>query len=1324
MFAKPKPPPSGEEPVANNSDTLINTILDHIPATPLKPAAEILAQYPIAIPIIIVGIIVGAHYGWKNLTQKHNNSGRPLYPLRPGIKRAREIAFKLDKNPVLNKPPKLAKKLTWLTWTRYTKILTLITILWLITPPTNLLQPPQQTLWWLYGLAPIIVLWLILTKHVRFILQVRHRMLMQMFEVAQSEMKYLGGAELNPWGYIQITEWVDLYAPGVTVIMYPAKYRSEDSKNREAFETNFNGTVSDQHTWTYQWESANNRAIATPVPYITEQAPYQFPDTHPWYEIPLGIAAGGKEAVWKVSDFPHCLIAGTTGSGKLMSLTTRIPVPVSDRHSNGWTTFDEILPGDTVFDEKGNPCQVTGISDINTTPDLYEIEFSDGSIQEADADHLWWTKTRPARENGWNTARKTVEQQPLIPADKQLELKQWVASKPSNAETTLLEVASTIGVSETSLWLRTVADELGPVSEIQVIANFEYHGQTVTRKGMWANAYLAHELVERLLERANMSEHDQRHQRSYGAVRTTRNILDTLRTKDKDGRVNHSIPVADPIVLPDLKLPIDPYLLGVWLGDGHSCRGSFAGIDHEIVRIVESNGYALIKTIQKSIIIWRVTGLTSLLRNEKLLKRKGDQETRKHIPAQYLRASIQQRRDLLAGLLDTGGTVTPQGTIHFTNTNRNIAYGVWELALTLGYHATINEGRSKLYGKNYGPKWTIVWTCADSPFRLTRKTETHRSRNQSYNIEKNKDRYIVDVRPVASKPGRCIMVDSPSRLFLAGDTFIPTHNSVTQRTILMHVLQSPEWRTVMCDPKRVELSMYEKSRNVLRIATELADMTELIEQVEQEMYARYDKMKEEGVNHFSSLESPPPAVLLMVDEVFALLSLENVKSDEGKERDELHARCTTLIGSIARLGRAAGVHMVLATQRPDAKVLPGETRANLDCRIAQGRMDTTPSLMTLDSDAATRIPGVKGRAVVRTGNEYTEFQAYFLPNEQLAQVLEMSDALAGGVISVEELLAEGDPDGDGISGENRFARLKNGGEELGGKLFGLKIFGRVGETFKRVPGLGAVKTKMSNWVERRQRVVDENERRAGRGGEKNSGGSGVVPVGNGVSGGRGATGTAGTDLSVKEVADVSAGVRERPEVSEGPSGGAELFAQVSLPDLDEVEVGFGVLVADVLRESALRGVPVSASELVAALRAGIVASDSGKDYRVSVAEADTMVSPSSGERSGESFVEESPPWEQEEQDDDDGFHDGGNGSDDSDGDAPWLERSRAGEGLESGVRESESDMSEELLGGQGMPGRPRRPNGSGRPVRPTAGRTTREPTLPVIPQPPPPIEMP
>ena len=241
-------------------------------------------------------------------------------------------------------------------------------------------------------------------------------------------------------------------------------------------------------------------------------------------------------------------------------------------------------------------------------------------------------------------------------------------------------------------------------------------------------------------------------------------------------------------------------------------------------------------------------------------------------------------------------------------------------------------------------------------------------------------------------------VSTTAHTLLAG--VIGTGKSSTLHAILMHALQSPDWRVALIDPKRVELSTYRNHPHVFDIAKELHEAFLVIEKIEQEMHSRYGVMQDEGVIFFKNLNNPPPAILLVVDELYAILAPEKIKNDEGKKHDEYHAKIAILIDSIARLGRSAGIHMVLVTQRPDANLLPSEIRSNIDARIAMGRMDSIPSNLILDTDDATRILDLRGCGILRAGNDFTGFQAYYIPEKDLEPLLEMAMALATGIVDL------------------------------------------------------------------------------------------------------------------------------------------------------------------------------------------------------------------------------------------------------------------------------------------------------------------------------------
>lgn len=1146
---KNNPSPS---PTISPIDTPAVTESGNTAEGPVIQAIDWVTAHPI--PVLIVAAIIGVTYGWKQLRLYNRQRGKATPPLTIIIKRAIRFGLIEDRKPFITKPAGLAKKLKWFQW-RFVYLIVLATAVGL----------------WLVGRNDLIlavgVVSFILYFRARGVFQRRHSILMQMFNVAASDFRYPKGSDLNPWSYINISKWEDMYRPGQTTVIYPAGFQSEDLNAREKFERNFSGSVSDENSFTYEWKSAQNRVVASPTPYLPSVAKYPGYDDHPWNEFPLGLTWGGKEAILDVTVTPHALIAGPTGSGKNLDLKSKIPTP------SGWTTMGKIKVGDKVLDDQGKPTTVMWVSDINEQPDLYAITFSDGSVIKADADHLWWTETRNVHMSKWDQRRSVVERRSLVDEVGLSALRRLLAEAGKQDEITLADFAAIAGIAPTTAWFRSIADELGHVGEVQTKLVCEYaeqvvtqrqvaqvfnareawaalatfmpkysrwyaqrkiisgfleaaadgeevssvamatalgttrtdvdrvlkangvfavrsegprgpactsfysagaawkaflsaasHGipewvilqpefarlataasetdivigrdvaeliglarsaeaahllkkigvrfekreilvdlavpaQTIVKDGDFARTYLTRELAERTISRALTPAHDQRHKLTAGSVKTTLEILESL--NDKHGYANHSIPIAGPLDLPEVDLPISPYTLGVWLGDGSSRRDNFVGIDHEIADFIRFDGHELSEQHRpdyegrhSDYRVWSILGLSRHLREAGILQRNTAEGSRKQIPAIYLRASIEQRRALLAGLLDTDGTVAPQGTVQFTNTNLLLATQTRELALSLGYRATIISGIKAAQTGTECLAFTVSWTCKESPFRLSRKTQTHTERNINFSEDRNGSRFVQSITKVPSEPARCIAVDAPSRLFLAGESMIPTHNSVVQRIILLHALQSPRWRVVGIDPKMVELAPYKDFANILKVATTLEEEVATLESAVNEMRRRYEEMKDQVVNHFTDLPNDPvtgepiPALLVLIDETYALLAPENIKSDEGKERDGMHARCTVLIGDIARLGRAAGVHLVAATQRPDAKVLPGETRNNLDARIACSRMDTTPSLMVLDSDHATRLPLIKGRSVLRLGGEIKEYQGYFVPIEQVAGIVQ------------------------------------------------------------------------------------------------------------------------------------------------------------------------------------------------------------------------------------------------------------------------------------------------------------------------------------------------
>jgi len=241
-------------------------------------------------------------------------------------------------------------------------------------------------------------------------------------------------------------------------------------------------------------------------------------------------------------------------------------------------------------------------------------------------------------------------------------------------------------------------------------------------------------------------------------VRTTEQIHETVRCATADRRANHSVDNANALRLPDADLLVDPYVLGVWLGDGHAASARFTSADPEIAMRIEGRGLDV-----------PVAPLDDWLRTVGVL---GD----KHIPAEYLRASEAQRRELLAGLLDTDGTVNPTGSVQIGLTSERLANDVRELVHSLGYRTGWSTRTVRGRIAESSTCFTITFTTDDDVFALERKRLVHKDRRQK-STPRFTERFIVSVEPIESVPVRCVEIAHYSHLYLASRSMIPTHNS-------------------------------------------------------------------------------------------------------------------------------------------------------------------------------------------------------------------------------------------------------------------------------------------------------------------------------------------------------------------------------------------------------------------------------------------------------------------------------------------------------------------------------------------------------------------
>jgi LAGLIDADG-like domain len=235
---------------------------------------------------------------------------------------------------------------------------------------------------------------------------------------------------------------------------------------------------------------------------------------------------------------------------------------------------------------------------------------------------------------------------------------------------------------------------------------------------------------------------------------------------------------------PMADLPVDPYLLGYWLGDGDKRTATlFCGKSDLswVEGLIRSSGAEVSRVKQHPVtgvqeVAFRFgpeglhTGCSERFRTA------GVYWGCKGIPELYLSASPDQRLALLRGLMDSDGSIaitnkTPQA--EFSTSDQDLAEDFWRLARSLGIRVTRHDGATSLNGVRKKDRARFLWTPAFNPFAMPRKAERWREPVS----RRHEVMSITGIRPVPSVPTRCIQVDAPDGVYLVGKAFTPTHNS-------------------------------------------------------------------------------------------------------------------------------------------------------------------------------------------------------------------------------------------------------------------------------------------------------------------------------------------------------------------------------------------------------------------------------------------------------------------------------------------------------------------------------------------------------------------
>ncbi|OZC01307.1 strawberry notch-like NTP hydrolase domain-containing protein [Rubricoccus marinus] len=327
-------------------------------------------------------------------------------------------------------------------------------------------------------------------------------------------------------------------------------------------------------------------------------------------------------------------------------------------------------------------------------------------------------------------------------------------------------------------------------------------------------------------------------------VRTLREIRESL-------HLCHSVPLVAPVAFEAREVPVDPYLLGVMIGDG-CIRQSSIQLTLGEAEMVERTRAALpkgamLRKVPSREYHYDVTGGTRttrglpkhrnpVLNGVRALGLCGKRAWEKWVPEDYLFNTVAVRLAVLRGLMDSDGYADPRGvTIHYTTSER-LADDVVFLVQSLG---GVARKRVKKTPKRDCFATTITLTHRLAPFRLRRKAERCGPR-EKYPAR----RYIQSVEYVGDMEAQCIAVEAESRLYVTDD-FIVTHNT-SAAILLDNILQGRRralWVSENCNLMRDAIRDWTALGGPEDFVFDLGACKGPIQQAEGVCFASYDTLK-------------------------------------------------------------------------------------------------------------------------------------------------------------------------------------------------------------------------------------------------------------------------------------------------------------------------------------------------------------------------------------------------------------------------------------------------------------------------------------------------
>lgn len=263
----------------------------------------------------------------------------------------------------------------------------------------------------------------------------------------------------------------------------------------------------------------------------------------------------------------------------------------------------------------------------------------------------------------------------------------------------------------------------------------------------------------------------------------------TMFDEYNNSQKRYCVPFSNPIEFAkgrSTNTPIPHYVLGALLGNGsftdiqlYNGSVTFSTSDIEVEEGFTQRGYDMTNTTPlQGCMSYRIRN-NNILSDIREVGLAGHSACDKFIPEQYKYSSIQDRIELIQGLIDTDGTVDKSGSMYYYTISKQLANDVAFVARSLGCWVSIFTKESSYADKTSGErKFTgnTLYCLTISGDMLQNLVTVKRKRERINNKKRNTLKTIKSIIPIGEKEGRCITVSNSDGTFVTND-FIVTHNS-------------------------------------------------------------------------------------------------------------------------------------------------------------------------------------------------------------------------------------------------------------------------------------------------------------------------------------------------------------------------------------------------------------------------------------------------------------------------------------------------------------------------------------------------------------------